>query len=157
MIEIIGLENDELKKVIESAYRATLDHLLQIEDVYVEMTVVSPEEIRSINSETRGVDSVTDILSFPTIDANKTSVRAEDYPSDVDYESGLVMMGELVLCLDRAREQAEEYGHSIMREVGFLTTHGMLHLFGFDHMVIDDEKEMFSKQKIILDGIGLVR
>ena len=157
MIEIIGLEDKELKKVIESAFEATLDHLLQVEDVYVEMTVVTPSEIRSINNETRGVDSVTDILSFPTIDANRSCVTKKDYPRDVDYESGLVMMGELVLCLDRAKEQAEEYGHSIMREVGFLTTHGMLHLFGFDHMVAEDEQEMFSKQKIILDGIGLVR
>ena len=157
MIEIIGEIEKNLQDAIESAFSATLKHLSQEEEVYVEMTIVSPEEIRSINLDTRGVDSVTDILSFPTIDAKKGRVKAKDYPSDVDYESGLVMLGELVLCIDRAKEQAEEYGHSLEREVGFLTTHGTLHLFGFDHMVVEDEKEMFSKQKIILDGIGLVR
>lgn len=157
MIEIIGNLDEELKKVIEKAFCATLSHLGQTDEVYVEMTLVEPSEIKEINAETRGVDSVTDILSFPTLEAGRGSVKASDYPSDIDYASGAILMGELVLCVSRAREQAEEYGHSLARELGFLTTHGTLHLFGFDHMVENDEIEMFSKQKIILDGIGLTR
>lgn len=157
MIEIIGDLEIELKKVIENAFEATLSHLNQTDEVYVEMTLVEPSEIKCINAETRGVDSVTDILSFPTLEAGRGSVKACDYPADIDYLSGAIMMGELVLCLERAKEQAEEYGHTIARELGFLTTHGTLHLFGFDHMVEQDEIEMFSKQKTILDDIGLTR
>lgn len=157
MIEIIGEIEPLLKETIQKAFQATLDHIGQVDDVYVEMTVVEPSQIREINRETRDVDSVTDILSFPTIEAGREKVNKCDYLSDVDYESGGVMLGELVLCLERAKEQAEEYGHSLSREVGFLTTHGTLHLFGFDHVVKEDEEEMFSKQKIILDGIGLTR
>lgn len=157
MIEIIGNLDEGLKDVIEGAFNATLAQLDQTDEVYVEMTLVEPDEIREINREARGVDAVTDILSFPTIEAGRHSVRACDYPADIDYGSGAIVMGELVLCVKRACEQAEEYGHSLARELGFLTTHGTLHLFGFDHMVADEEKEMFSKQKNILDGIGLTR
>lgn len=157
MIEIIGNLDEELKKVIESAFCATLSHLEQTDEVYVEMTLVEPSEIQEINRTTRGVDSVTDILSFPTLEALKGRVNANEFPADIDYDSGAIMMGELVLCVDRAREQAEEYGHTLARELGFLTTHGTLHLFGFDHIEKNDEIEMFSKQKIILDGIGLTR
>ena len=157
MIEIIGSLPDGLKSVIEDSFNASLKHLGQSDEVYVEMTIVTPSEIKEINCATRGVDSVTDILSFPTIDARRGKVKAKDYPSDVDYLTGALMMGELVLCIDRAYEQAQEYGHSIEREVGFLTTHGTLHLFGFDHIESNDEAEMFSKQKIILDDMGLTR
>ena len=157
MIEIIGNVSDQLKSVIEKAFNGTIKHLGQVDEVYVEMTIVEPSEIKDINRDTRGIDAVTDILSFPTIDAGRSRVNAKDYPSDIDYLTGAIMMGELVLCMDRAHSQAQEYGHSIDREVGFLTTHGTLHLFGFDHIESSDEVEMFSKQKIILDEIGLTR
>lgn len=157
MIEIIGQIDDKISDVIRKAYEATLCHLGQEDEIYVELTIVNGDEIRQINRESRGVDSVTDILSFPTIEAGRGAVKALEHPKDLDYETGALMMGELVLCMSRATEQAEEYGHSLEREVGFLVTHGTLHLFGFDHMVECDEKEMFSKQKIILDGIGLTR
>lgn len=104
---------------------------------------VDKNEIQRINREFRKIDSVTDVISFALCD-DMDIVQTNE-------------LGDIFICLDRAFEQAEEYGHSITREVAFLAVHGYLHLCGFDHMTEEDEKVMFAKQDEILTKAGILR
>lgn len=110
----------------------------------VNITVVSAEEIRRLNREFRDIDRVTDVLSFPAWDG-----------SMYDITDGF--LGDIAICLERACEQAVEYGHSVERELAFLTVHGMLHIMGYDHIKPEDEKIMFPLQEKILDEMGIKR
>lgn len=104
---------------------------------------VDKDEIQRLNREFRKIDRVTDVISFALCDDEDIVMTNE--------------LGDIFICLDRAFEQAEEYGHSITREVAFLAVHGYLHLCGFDHMTEEDEKIMFSKQDEILTKAGILR
>jgi probable rRNA maturation factor len=106
---------------------------------------VSNEEIQQINRDYRGIDRVTDVISFALLDNDLSNYNAERE------------LGDIFICVDRAKEQASEYGHSIEREIGFLSVHGYLHLCGYDHMNPEDEKVMFAKQDEILNKAGLRR
>jgi probable rRNA maturation factor len=117
--------------------------------VDLSLTIVDDEEIRQLNREFRNVDSPTDVLSFPLWEPDEDWVIAE--------EEETVPLGDLVISLPRAKEQAKEYNHSIERELGFLAVHGFLHLLGYDHETAEQEKEMFQKQEAILQAIGLTR
>ena len=114
----------------------------------VSVTIVDNEEIRKINNKFRNIDRATDVLSFPLIDFDNESL-----PDD----GSKIYLGDIIISIERAKEQAKEYGHSIDREIGFLTAHSMLHLLGYDHMVPEEEKEMFAKQEEILNNLGLRR
>ena len=104
---------------------------------------VDEEEIQRYNREYRNIDKVTDVISFALCD---------------DLENELLdEMGDIFICVNRAYEQAEEYGHSRDREIAFLAVHGYLHLCGFDHMTEEDEKIMFEKQDEILNKAGILR
>lgn len=119
---------------------------------------VGSEEMRKLNRETRGVDRVTDILSFPMLDCFDGTFRAQPGPQDWDPETGDVILGDLVLCLDRAEEQAETYGHSIQREVSFLCLHGLLHLLGYDHELDEERaKRMEGLQSFLLEQLEIPR
>ena len=108
------------------------------------------EGIREINREHRDIDSPTDVLSFPML--------SEDGEPDTDRANSAVILGDIVLSLERAKEQAAEYGHSFTREIAFLTVHSVLHLLGYDHVTSEeDEREMFAKQEAILDIMGISR
>ncbi len=126
----------------------------------ISLTLVNPEEIKSANKEFRGIDKVTDVLSFPLIEyetpADFSNVE-EDFSDCFNPESGELMLGDIMICCERAKEQAEEYGHSIKREFAFLIAHSMLHLLGFDHMEEDEAKIMESKQAKALDNLGISR
>ena len=112
-------------------------------------------QIRRLNAEFRDKDVVTDVLSFPMFDYYNGAPREDLEP---DPESGRVMLGDMVLCYTRACEQAEEYGHSAARECGFLTTHSVLHLLGYDHeRGEDDTARMRRREKEYLEAIGLTR
>ncbi|MFE8695390.1 rRNA maturation RNase YbeY [Cytobacillus sp. FJAT-53684] len=116
----------------------------------VSLTFVSNEKIREINKEYRHKDSVTDVISFAMEEMGEGEIEliGIDMPR---------VLGDIIISVSRAKEQAEEYGHSIMRELGFLAVHGFLHLLGYDHETTEDEKVMFSRQKDILDEFGLGR
>ena len=116
----------------------------------VSVTIVNNEEIQKINKEYRGKDYPTDVISFALEEDGEGEVEiiGADMPP---------VLGDIIISVDKAREQAEEYGHSLMRELGFLTVHGFLHLLGYDHMTEEEEKEMFTKQKDILNRYGLSR
>lgn len=118
-------------------------------DAEVSVTVVDNEEIRELNREHRDKDSVTDVLSFP---------MSEDGVFDINPDTGRIMLGDIVISAPKAKEQAQEYGHSLMRELCFLTAHSMFHLLGYDHEVsAEEEKIMFEKQSRVLEKLGITR
>lgn len=122
------------------------------------VAIVSPAEIQRLNVEYRQVDSVTDVLSFPTADVNRQQINLSEFALDsINPETCRLNIGDVVICLDRAREQAEEYGHSLKRETCFLALHGLLHLLGYDHVDASDEAEMTSLQAEILHLAGIDR
>ena len=108
--------------------------------------ITDGEEIRVLNSVNRGIDKVTDVLSFPYIDfaapCDYTCIDEEDITL-FEPESGRLMLGDIVICYEKVLSQAEEYGHSVKRELSFLIVHSILHLFGYDHMT-DDERAMME-------------
>ena len=108
--------------------------------------LVDDRSIRELNRDFRSIDRATDVLSFPS----------GDYPLEDGAE--YLYVGDMALSLERARRQAEEYGHSYEREVAFLTAHSVLHCLGYDHVNgEEEEKEMFSRQEAILQGMGISR
>ncbi|MBR4881208.1 MAG: rRNA maturation RNase YbeY [Clostridia bacterium] len=134
----------ELKKLMVSAVAESLKYEEFPDKCEVSITLVDNEEIHLLNREYRGVDRPTDVLSFPIFDE--------------DDMGGKTILGDIVLSLERATEQAEEFGHSFEREVAFLTVHSMLHLLGYDHEEGKAaESEMFSRQEAILLKMGLAR
>ncbi len=119
-----------------------------VEDNHImNIVFVDKEKIQEINRDYRGIDRVTDVISF----------ALHDGVSSFELEEEEQELGDIFICIDRAIEQARDYGHSIEREVGFLAVHGYLHLCGYDHMNEEDEKVMFKKQDEILDKAGLTR
>ncbi|MDD6995356.1 MAG: rRNA maturation RNase YbeY [Candidatus Borkfalkiaceae bacterium] len=148
-----GLDEPSVKE-IESAMQAFVatDVPLKIECVFV-----GEEEIRALNREKRGVDKVTDVLSFPELDGIKgKKILKKDFPYDLD-EEGALLIGSIAVCTKRAEEQAEEYNHSYRRELYYLIVHGILHCLGYDHMEEADRAEMRKKEEEVLGAMGVTR
>ena len=140
---------EDMEQLIEMCTRAALEEEQIEEDAQVSVTLVDNEVIREINNEHRGIDKATDVLSFPLGDEDSF---------DTDPETGAILLGDIVISLERAKEQAEEYGHSYRREVAFLITHSLFHLLGYDHVDSEeDEKLMFGKQDKVLEKLGITR
>lgn len=115
----------------------------------VDISIVDNEQIRVINREHRKIDAVTDVLSFPL---------GENGVYDVDPDTGAKQLGDIVLSIERAQDQAEQYGHSLQREVGYLTVHSMLHLLGYDHVQGGlDAVRMREKEEAVMTSVGLPR
>lgn len=115
------------------------------------VTFVDNEKIQEINREYRDKDRPTDVISFAMEEMGEGEI-------EIHYEDDAPrMLGDIIISIQKAQEQAEEYGHSVKRELGFLALHGLLHLLGYDHENEADEKVMFDKQKEILDAYGLTR
>ena len=112
----------------------------------ISLTLVEPEEIKSLNAEYRNVDSVTDVLSFPQFEDK------EQMPSE-----GELCLGDVVICVERAQQQAEEYGHSFEREMVYLLVHSLLHLLGYDHMDDDEKAIMREKEEHVMEHVDLRR
>lgn len=123
-----------------------------------EICFCEAEEIRSLNKEQRNKDSVTDVLSFPSTSVTAGEIiKKKNYPYDYDPESKSVFLGSIMICNSRAKEQAEEFGHSLKRELYYLAVHGLLHIFGYDHEREEDKREMREVEEIILEKIGAIR
>jgi len=139
----------KLKMLIRAAVEATLDYEQYENPAEVSITFTDNEDIHALNQKFRGVDRPTDVLSFPLFD-----YEGESEEPPVDELIG--MLGDVVLSLEQAARQAEEYGHSFEREVAFLTVHSMLHLLGYDHETGDeDEADMRARQRAIMENLGL--
>ena len=152
----IYFENDQEKLPItykmKMLVRESVETTLDFEDFQnhceVSVTFTDIEGIRAVNSQFRGIDAPTDVLSFPLTEYESASFPVADEP-----ESSL---GDIVISLERADEQAKEFGHSFEREIAFLTVHSMLHLLGYDHVNSEEEDaEMRRRQREILESMGL--
>ncbi|MCQ2541857.1 MAG: rRNA maturation RNase YbeY [Lachnospiraceae bacterium] len=149
---------DKAKQVINEALT---QHNMPY-DCNVSISIVSEEAIQTLNKDSRGIDKITDVLSFPNLEYEKIGdfsiCEDEDLYYDLfDPETERLILGDIVICYKRATEQAVEYGHSLEREMLFLVAHSILHLLGYDHMVDDEREVMEAKQREILDNLGIVR
>jgi probable rRNA maturation factor len=136
---------DILDKMVGAACAACAMH--DISDAEVSLSCVSQSEIRELNSVHRGIDAVTDVLSFPQYD--------EGILDDWDGESVPVMLGDIVICTERAMAQADEYGHGVEREFVYLFVHGLLHLLGYDHENDDEKNEMRTVEEDVLRQLNM--
>ena len=131
--------------------------LKQKHNLSAEVVFVSPSEIQSLNSSTRGIDRVTDVLSYPTLDGIRGKVvNPKDHPLELD-DDGNLFIGSIAVCEERAKEQAEEYGHSLTREITYLICHGLLHLLGYDHETDEDKTQMRALEEEIMTTIKITR
>ena len=149
----------ELPAGTEEHFRTVITAVLEAEGMEepCEISVLFTDDagIHEINLEQRGVDRPTDVLSFPMFDLQPGEKPTEE---DADPDTELVPLGDMVISLERAREQAEEYGHSVRREVAYLAVHSVLHLLGYDHM--DDgpmKAQMREREEAILGTLGITR
>jgi probable rRNA maturation factor len=150
--------NDETGELSENQIQQILELLTlaaEMENITEEselsLTFVTNEKIHQINKEYRGVDRPTDVISFALEESVEEEIEIIGAPSMPR------ILGDIIISIPKAKEQAMEYGHSFMRELGFLTVHGFLHLLGYDHGTKEEEKEMFTKQEKILTQFGLSR
>ncbi|MBR0085255.1 MAG: rRNA maturation RNase YbeY [Lachnospiraceae bacterium] len=147
--------------LIDKVVSESLEYIGCKYEAFVEVTLTDNEGIREINREYRDIDQPTDVLSFPQLEyetpGDLSFLDDEEASLYFDPDSGELLLGDIVINIDRVISQAEEYGHSKERELGFLTAHSMLHLFGFDHMEKEDDEEMQRMQEDILAKLGLTR
>ena len=146
--------------IIEEVVAASLDYEKCPYEAEVNVVLTGNEEIRRINREFRQIDNATDVLSFPMgdyetpSDFERLEEQAEDY---FNPETGELLLGDIVISVDKVEEQAEKYGHSKSRELAFLVAHSMLHLCGYDHMEEEKRAVMEQKQEEILKSGGYTR
>ena len=142
-----GAVSYALKMLIRRSVIAALDYEGYSNDCEVSVTLTDNEGIHALNKQYRSIDAPTDVLSFPLVEYENTDEPPVDEAT---------MLGDIVISLERAEEQAEEFGHSFEREVSFLTVHSMLHLLGYDHVNSEEEEEeMRSRQRDIMKNLGL--
>jgi len=144
-----------LEKIINDAVKTSMD--VEKFDIQSEVSIllVDDERIREINNEHRQIDKATDVLSFPVVDMREGEIMSDIGDFDLDEE--LLLLGDIIISLETAKRQADEYKHSFEREIAFLTTHGIFHLLGYDHMEKEEEEKMLYKQETVLRKLGLVR
>ncbi len=128
-------------------------------EVEVNIVITDNEEIQRVNAEYRQIDRATDVLSFPMVEYETPGDFSNVEEDEMLFhpETGELMLGDIMISIDRVEEQAKEFGHSVERELGFLTAHSMLHLCGYDHMEEDERMVMEQKQREIMDQLGIYR
>lgn len=141
---------EEFEKLFNDVVKESLRYEEFDPECEVSLSIVSNDEIQEINKQFREIDAPTDVLSFPLL------TFEEGEQADVN-ENNEIMLGDIIISIDKAKAQAEEYGHGLKRELAFLTAHSMLHLMGYDHMEEEEQKEMFKKQDDILNNLGITR
>ena len=152
-IRVIITNNQKAVKIptgLRMLIRRCCNAVLQSENfegsAEISVTFVDNEEIRKLNSQYRNKDTATDVLSFP---------MGENGVYDVNMETGAKILGDVVLSMEKAIEQANAYGHSLQREVAYLTAHSVLHLLGYDHIESMDRVRMREKEELIMTKLGL--
>lgn len=153
----IGIEYDEVAREI---IMAVLEYLHCPYECEVNILLTDDAEIQEMNRQMRDIDAPTDVLSFPAVEfveAGDFSVVEQDVASYFDVDSGELLLGDIMISIQRLREQAKEYNHSVKREYAFLIAHSMLHLSGYDHMEEEERVEMEQIQEEILQSIGYTR
>lgn len=149
----------DYKKVANDVISTALDYAAFPYEAEVSITITDLNGIQEINKEFRKIDAATDVLSFPMIEyENPGDFSSIESDTDlINPETGEVLLGDIVLCVPKIISQADEYGHSILREYAFLIAHSILHLFGYDHMTESDAAVMEEKQREILNILKISR
>lgn len=148
------------EEIIKSVINEAIDYEKCPYECEVNVILTDNSEIHEINKTYRNIDSPTDVLSFPMVDYETPSdfenieERTEDY---FNPETGELMLGDIVISVEKVIAQAEQYGHTSKRELAFLTAHSMMHLFGYDHMVPEEASVMEAKQNEVLNHLNIVR
>ena len=156
MYEIIyeGIEENKeyepiIKKVIEKCFE---EEKIQNSKLCMTIILTTPQNIRKINKEYRNIDKETDVLSFPMFEKDELDNKIEN--NDFEYED---VLGDIVISIEKVKEQAEEYGHSFERELSYMLVHGFYHLMGYDHIKEEDKKIMRPKEEKILKSLEITR
>ena len=150
----------DYKELAQTVIDFCLEHEKFEYAVEVNLTLTNNEGIHMINKEYRQIDRPTDVLSFPLLSYDKPgdfSFLEDEDEDNFNPDTGEVMLGDIIISVEKVFEQANEYGHSPRREFAFLITHSMLHLFGYDHMEPDEAAVMEAKQRAILEGLNILR
>lgn len=148
------------EKVAEEVINFTIEHEGFPYEAEVNLTLTDNEGIWEVNKMYRDIDSPTDVLSFPMLSYDLPgdfSKLEENYDDNFNPDTGEILLGDILISVDRVKEQAKSYGHSEKREYAFLIVHSMLHLFGYDHMTAEDAAQMEKKQNEILTKMNIVR
>lgn len=148
---------EDYEKTIKEIVDLSLKAEKFMENVEISVTMVDNKEIHRINKEFRNIDAPTDVLSFPLLEFENGILLEQTAKENINIDTNEVVMGDIIISVERAREQAQEYGHSLKREIAFLTAHSMYHLMGYDHMVEEEEKIMNAKQEAVLEKAGITR
>lgn len=149
---------------VEEIVRQVAEAVLEVEncpyEVQLDVILTDNEGIRRFNREYRGIDRETDVLSFPNLDFETEADFSIDSEREADYfdpDTGELLLGDIIISVDRVKEQAKAYGHSERREFAFLVAHSMYHLCGYDHMTKEEASVMEQKQEAVLTGLGVTR
>lgn len=149
-----------VEEVTEQVAEAVLDAESCPYEVQINVLLTDNKTIRDFNRDNRGIDRETDVLSFPNIEFEKEGafeIAEEEVADCFDPDSGELILGDIIISVDKVKEQAESYGHSTKREFAFLVAHSMLHLCGYDHMEPEEAEVMERKQEELLTGLGITR
>ena len=150
----------EYESLAKEVISFTLDHENFPYESEVNLTLTDNDGIHEINKMYRQIDRPTDVLSFPMLSyeaAGDFSKLEDDYDDNFNPDTGEIMLGDIVISVDKGLEQAESYGHTPRREYAFLIVHSMLHLFGYDHMTPEEAVQMEAKQRQILEEMNITR
>ena len=154
---VIEIDYDSIKKlpkeekIIKKVIETVLKEEKIIQDLEVYVTLTNNEQIHKVNLEQRKVDKATDVLSFPMFERDEIYLLKGDSKKEPD------ILGDIIISIEKVKEQAEEYGHSFERELAYLVTHGMLHLLGYDHMIEEEKKQMRKREEEILEILKITR
>lgn len=146
-------ENKNYEKTIERViYKCFEEEKLLDSKLIITITLTTPENIRKINKKYRKIDKETDVLSFPMFEKKELEEKIKN--QDFSYED---VLGDIIISIEKVKEQAEEYGHSFERELSYMLVHGFYHLMGYDHIEEEDKKEMRPKEEKILNELKITR
>ncbi|MFX0549209.1 rRNA maturation RNase YbeY [Hathewaya histolytica] len=155
------LIQEDIVELIEKMIHYTLQEEKVKLDYEISLILVDNKQIRDINREIRGKYSITDVLSFPMLEYPHHKVFKDVYKdygfSDMDLDEGKLVLGDIALSLERAKEQSEEFNHSFKREVCYLIIHSILHLLGYDHIEDNDKELMRKREEEILNSFNVIR
>ena len=158
MIEFNSRIDEKIMQNLTKVYEAVADFAHLPKRIKVNLSFVDEKTIRKLNKDTRNIDKVTDVLTYPYVELRpKEKLKLSDYELEVDPDDNRLLIGDIYICTKRAEEQSKEYGHSLNREMCFLFCHGLLHILGYDHIKKEDEEVMTGLQTEILDKLNIKR
>ena len=156
--DVEGVDSDRTKALIRKAIRTSLEQEGVTIPCEINVLLTNDEGIHQINLDMRDVDRPTDVLSFPEFEFTPGEPPSEEDEECFDIATGLLPLGDMVISVERVKEQAREYGHSAKREIAYLVVHSVLHLLGYDHLDEGEQKkQMRAREDAIMEELGITR